>query len=171
MLLVVDNCEHVQAVAADMVLALLERCPQLRVLATSRETLRLPGELVWTLGPLAPDDAVELFTERAEALRPGAGGDRATIEQICARLDGVPLALELAAGRTSSLSTETILARLDAHAGLLTSRTRGMPPRHRSLRAAIEWSVKLLSDPERQALSRLVVLSQQLFARGRRGRG
>ena len=154
-LLVVDNCEHVQAAAADMVLALLERCPRLRVLATSRETLRLPGELVWTLGPLAPDDAVELFTERAEALRPGAAGDRATIEQICARLDRVPLALELAAGRTSSLSTETILARLDDHAGLLVSRTRGMPPRHRSLRAAIEWSVQLLSDPERQALSRL----------------
>ena len=98
-LLVVDNCEHVQDAAAHMVLALLERCPRLRVLATSRETLRLPGELVWTLGPLAPDEAVELFTERAEALRPGAGGDRATIEQICARLDGVPLALELAAGR------------------------------------------------------------------------
>ena len=154
-LLVVDNCEHVQDAAAHMVLALLERCPRLRVLATSRETLRLPGELVWTLGPLAPDEAVELFTERAEALRPGAGGDRATIEQICARLDGVPLALELAAGRTSSLSAETILARLDDHAALLTTRTRGMPSRHRSLRAAIEWSVKLLSDPERLAFSRL----------------
>ena len=155
MLLVVDNCEHVQDAAAHMVLALLERCPRLRVLATSRETLRLPGELVWTLGPLAPDDAVALFTERAELLRPGAGGDRDTIEQICARLDGLPLALELAAGRASSLSAETILTRLDDHAALLTTRTRGTAPRHRSLRAAIEWSVKLLSDPERRAFSRL----------------
>ena len=154
-LLVLDNCEHVQDAAAHAVQALLERCPQLRVLATSRETLRLSGELVWTLGPLAPDDAVELFTERAEALRPGAGGDRAAIEEICARLDGLPLALELAAGRTSSLSAETILARLDDQAALLTTRRRGMPPRHRSLRAAIEWSVKLLSDPERQAFGRL----------------
>ena len=155
LLLVVDNCEHVQDEAAHTVLALLERCPQLRVLATSRETLRLPGELVWALGPLTPDDAVELFTERAEALRPGASGDRATIEQICARLDGMPLALELAAGRTSSLSAETILARLDDHAALLTTRTRGRPSRHRSLHAAIEWSVTLLSDAERHAFSRL----------------
>ena len=72
-LLVVDNCEHVQDAAASVILALLERCPRLRVLATSRETLRLPGELVWALGPLTRDGAVELFVERAEALRPGAG--------------------------------------------------------------------------------------------------
>jgi predicted ATPase/DNA-binding CsgD family transcriptional regulator len=155
MLLIVDNCEHVQDAAASAILALLERCPQLRLLATSRETLRLPGELVWTLGPLAPDDAVELFVERAEALRPGAGGDRATIERICARLEGMPLALELAAGRTLGLSAAAILERLGDHAGLLSTRTRGIPSRHRNLRAAIEWSVELLSESERQAFGRI----------------
>ena len=154
-LLVVDNCEHVQDAAASVILALLERCPRLRVLATSRETLRLPGELVWALGPLTRDGAVELFVERAEALRPGAGSDCMTIGKICARLEGMPLALELAAGRTSTLSAATILARLDDYVGLLATRTRGTPRRHRSLRAAIEWSVELLSEPERQALSRL----------------
>jgi predicted ATPase/DNA-binding CsgD family transcriptional regulator len=156
-LLVVDNCEHVQDAAASVILALLERCPQLRILATSRETLRLPGELVWTLGPLAPDAAVELFVERAEALRPGAGSDRATIEKICARLDGMPLALELAAGRTSSLSTAEVLARLGEGADLLATRTRGIPHRHRNLRAAIEWSIELLSESEREAFNRVSV--------------
>jgi predicted ATPase len=156
-LLVVDNCEHVQDAVATVVMSLLETCPRVRVLATSREALRLSGEIVWSLGPLAPDDAVRLFSDRAEAVRAGAGGDRAEIERLCARLEGIPLALELAAGRMTSLSAAAILARLDDRFDLLTARTRDVPARHRSLRAAIEWSVELLDAPERDAFNRLAV--------------
>ncbi|MDQ6607584.1 MAG: LuxR C-terminal-related transcriptional regulator [Actinomycetota bacterium] len=155
-LLVVDNCEHVQDAAAKAVISLLEGCPRLRVLATGREALHLPGEIVWSLGPLAPDDAVRLFVDRAEALRPGASsGAREPIERICARLEGLPLAVELAAGRAASLSPESILARLNDRLDLLSARTRATPARHRSLRATIEWSVELLSESERAGFTRL----------------
>jgi predicted ATPase/DNA-binding CsgD family transcriptional regulator len=155
-LLVVDNCEHVQDAAAAAVMSLLQGCPRLRVLATGREALRLPGEVVWSLGPLGPDDAVRLFVDRAEALRPGAsGGARESIETICARLEGLPLAVELAAGRAASLSPASILARLNDRLDLLSARTRATPPRHRSLRATIEWSVELLSESERAGFTRL----------------
>ncbi len=155
-LLVVDNCEHVQDAAATAVISLLEGCPRLRVLATGREALHLPGEIVWSLGPLAPDDAVRLFVDRAEALRRGASdGAREPIERICARLEGLPLAVELAAGRAASLSTESILARLNDRFDLLRARTRATPARHRSLRATIEWSVELLSESERAGFTRL----------------
>ncbi|MGB9186076.1 MAG: LuxR C-terminal-related transcriptional regulator [Solirubrobacteraceae bacterium] len=155
-LLVVDNCEHVQDAAATAVISLLDRCPRLRVLATGREALHLPGEIVWSLAPLAPDDAVRLFVDRAEALRPGAsGGPRESIETICARLEGLPLAVELAAGRAGSLSPESILARLNDRLDLLTARTRATPARHRSIRATIEWSVELLSESERAGFTRL----------------
>jgi predicted ATPase/DNA-binding CsgD family transcriptional regulator len=157
-LLVVDNCEHLLKGAAEAVQFLLERCPGLRVLATSRETLRLPGETVWRLGPLLADDALDLFMQRAEALRPGvASGSPAAIERLCARLDGMPLALELAAGRVSSLSPEMILERLGDRLDLLTSRARGAPARHRSLRATIEWSAELLSESERLGFTRLAL--------------
>ncbi len=157
-LLVVDNCEHLLTAAAEAVQFLLERCPGLKVLATSRETLRLPGETVWRLGPLVADEAFELFMQRAEALRPGVASDSAdAIERICARLDGMPLALELAAGRVSSLSPEMILERLGDRLDLLTARTHGTPARHRSLRATIEWSTELLSEPERQGFTRLAL--------------
>jgi non-specific serine/threonine protein kinase len=156
MLLVVDNCEHVQDAAAAAVMSVLHGCPKLRVLATGREALRLPGEIVWSLGPLSPDDAVRLFVDRAEALRPGAsGGARESIETICARLEGFPLAVELAAGRAASLSPESILARLNDRLDLLSARTRATPARHRSLRATIEWSVELLSEAERVGFTRL----------------
>ena len=155
-LLIVDNCEHVQDAAATAVISLLEGCPRLRVLATGREALHLPGEIVWSLGPLAPDDAVRLFVDRAEALRPSASdGAREAIVRICARLEGLPLAVELAAGRATSLSPETILARLNDRHDLLTARTRATPARHRSLRATIEWSVELLSESERAGFARL----------------
>ena len=155
-LLVVDNCEHVQDAAATAVISLLEGCPRLRVLATGREALHLPGEIVWSLGPLAPDDAVRLFVDRAEALRRGASdGAREPIVRICARLEGLPLAVELAAGRAASLSPESILARLNDRLDLLSARTRATPARHRSLRATIEWSVELLSESERAGFTRL----------------
>ncbi len=150
-LLIVDNCEHVQDAAATAVISLLEGCPRLRVLATGREALHLPGEIVWSLGPLAPDDAVRLFVDRAEALRRDAsGGAREPIERICARLEGLPLAVELAAGRAASLSPESILARLNDRLDLLSARTRATPARHRSLRATLEWSVELLSESEQR---------------------
>ncbi|MDQ6818022.1 MAG: LuxR C-terminal-related transcriptional regulator, partial [Actinomycetota bacterium] len=146
----------VQDAAATAVISLLRGCPRLRVLATGREALHLPGEIVWSLGPLAPDDAVRLFVDRAEALRPGAsGGGREPIERICARLEGLPLAVELAAGRAASLSPESILARLNDRLDLLSARTRATPARHRSLRATIEWSVELLSESERAGFTRL----------------
>jgi len=155
-LLVVDNCEHVQAAAATAVISLLEGCPRLRLLATGREALRLPGEIVWSLGPLAPDDAVRLFVDRAEALRPGAcGGAREPIERICARVEGLPLAVELAAGRAGSLSPESILARINDRLDLLSARAHATPARHRSLRATVEWSVELLSESERAGFTRL----------------
>ncbi len=155
-LLIVDNCEHVQDAAATAVISLLEGCPRLRVLATGREALHVPGEIVWSLGPLAPDDAVRLFVDRAEALRPSASdGAREAIVRICARLEWLPLAVELAAGRATSLSPETILARLNDRHDLLTARTRATPARHRSLRATIEWSVELLSESERAGFARL----------------
>jgi predicted ATPase len=127
-LLVVDNCEHLLNAAAEAVQFLLERCPALRLLTTSRETLRLPGETVWRLSPLVADDAFELFIQRAEALRPGVASDsREAIERICTRLDGMPLALELAAGRVSSVSPEMILERLGDRLDLLSSLTRSAP--------------------------------------------
>lgn len=157
-IVVVDNCEHVVDAAAGAVMSLLEGCPKLRVLATSRSRLRLPGETVWTLGPLAPKDALRLFVERAEAVRAGAlTGASTAITMICERLEGLPLALELAAARVAILPPEAILARLDDRLGVLTSPARGVPRRQRSLRATIEWSVDLLSDEERQTFARLAV--------------
>ena len=157
-IVVVDNCEHVAEAAAGAVMSLLEGCPKLRVLATSRSRLRLPGETVWALGPLAPEDAFRLFRERAEAVRAGAlTGASTAINLLCERLEGLPLALELAAARVAILPPETILTRLDDRLGMLTTAAPGVPPRQRSLRATIEWSVELLSDEERQAFARLSV--------------
>lgn len=156
LLLIVDNCEHLQEPVAATVLSLLEGCPRLRVLATSRESLRLPGETVWSLGPMTPDEALRLFTERAEAARADATrGAEKTMRDICTRLEGLPLALELAAARASSLSLPAIRERLGDRLDLLSSRARGTPARHRSLRATIEWSVELLNEPERTGFTRL----------------
>ncbi len=156
--LVLDNCEHVTATAAAAVISLLQGCPRLRVLATSREALRVPGETVWALAPLAPDEAVALFVARARAVRPEAvAGADIAIEKICARLEGIPLALELAAARVSILSPDTILTRLADRLDLLSGGVRGAPTRHRSLQATIEWSVDLLSSEEQLAFSRLAL--------------
>ncbi len=158
LLLIVDNCEHVQESVAATVLSLLEGCPKLRVLATSREALRLPGETVWSLGPMAPDEALRLFIQRAEAARADATtGAEQTMQEICIRLEGLPLALELAAARASSLSLQAIRDRLGDRLDLFTSRARGTPTRHRSLRATIEWSVELLTESERTGFTRLAL--------------
>ncbi|HLU76180.1 MAG TPA: BTAD domain-containing putative transcriptional regulator [Nonomuraea sp.] len=150
-LLVVHNCEHVVERAAEVVSALLRDAPGLDVLVTGQEPLGITGEHVKVLPPLARDAAVRLFTDRA-----GVEASPA-VEGICARLDGIPLALELAATRVRALGVEELAARLDDRFRLLNSGTRDAPARQRTLRAMIDWSWELLSGPERVVLRRLAV--------------
>ncbi|MFB4292627.1 LuxR C-terminal-related transcriptional regulator, partial [Nonomuraea sp. ATR24] len=153
-LLVLDNCEHLLDEVAGFVDRLLARCPGVRVLTTSRERLGMPGERVIAVEPLpAGTDAVTLFHDRAAAAGQDAL-DPATVETICARLDGLPLAVELAAARSAALGAEGLLAALDDHLRLLAG-GRGADQRHRSLRAVLAWSHNLLADPERALLRRL----------------
>lgn len=163
LLLVLDNCEHVIGAAADMLAYLLARCPGLTVLATSREPLGVPGELVRPLGPLPEAKALRLLGERGAAARPGftVDEDRAAAEEICRRLDGQPLAIELAAARLRMLTPRQIADRLDDRFRLLTGGSRTVLPRQQTLRAVVDWSWDLLDDPERAVLRRLSV-----FARG-----
>ena len=161
-LLVLDNCEHVVAGAAQAVHYLLARCPELRVLATSREGLAVAGESQWPLPPLAVDEAAELFLERARAIAPGfqAGGTAMSeVREICARLDGMPLAIELAAARMRALAPGDVLARLSDRFRLLTTGSRTAPPRHQTLRAVIDWSYDLLFDEERRVFERMAVFA------------
>ncbi|WP_225825316.1 BTAD domain-containing putative transcriptional regulator [Streptomyces naphthomycinicus] len=172
-LLVLDNCEHVVAAAAELVALLLRGAPQLRVLTTSQEPLALAGETVFLVEPLHTPDAVRLFTERAAACAPGfrlgadepegtphgAGSDHAAVAEICRRLDGIPLALELAATRVRALGVRELAARLGDRFRVLTSGQRGAPARQQTLRAMIDWSWELLDAPERLVLGRLAVHS------------
>jgi len=160
LLLVLDNCEHVVAAAAGVARTLLLRCPKLRVLATSREPLGVAGEHVWPVPPIAPDDAVQLFAERARAVDPEFAADStASIDEICRRLDGIPLAIELAAARIRVLTPEQIASKLEDRFAILTGGARTADPRHRTLRAAIDWSFALLSDDEQTLLARLSVFA------------
>lgn len=164
-LLVLDNCEHVVDAAAELAALVLRTAPGLRVLATSQEPLDLAGEAVHMVEPLGPDAAVRLFTERAAARdpgfgRPGAGdpdADREAVAEICRRLDGIPLALELAATRVRALGVRGLAARLGDRFRVLTNGGRGAPARQQTLRAVIDWSWELLSAPERIVLRRLAV--------------
>ncbi|MEU6593430.1 BTAD domain-containing putative transcriptional regulator [Streptomyces sp. NPDC046881] len=164
-LLVLDNCEHVVAAAAELAALLLRSAPQLRILTTSQEPLALAGETVFLVEPLPTPDAVRLFTERAAACAPGfrlgtgegAAADHAAVAEICRRLDGIPLALELAATRVRALGVRELAARLGDRFRVLTSGQRGAPARQQTLRAMIDWSWELLSAPERLVLSRLAV--------------
>jgi predicted ATPase/DNA-binding CsgD family transcriptional regulator len=161
-LLVLDNCEHLVDACARLVVSLLDRCPELTVLATSREVLDVPGETVVPVGALAPSDAAELFAERAGTARRGfqlTGADRVAVAGICERLDGNALAIELAARRVRMLPVTDILHRLDDRFRLLTAGPRTVADRHRDLRAAVEWSYDLLDDAERAAFRRLSVLA------------
>ncbi|MQY07742.1 ATP-binding protein [Actinomadura macrotermitis] len=157
-LLVLDNCEHLAEGCAELAGALLARCPGLRILATSREPLRMPGETVWRVPPLDPDEATALFVERARAVRPGFAVTEAVAE-VGRALDGLPLALELAAARVRVLSVEQIAQRLGDRFRLLSAGDRTAPPRQRTLRAAIDWSHELLGDAERALLRRLSVFA------------
>ncbi|MGI5488513.1 BTAD domain-containing putative transcriptional regulator [Microtetraspora malaysiensis] len=168
-LLVVDNCEHVVSAVAELADRLLRSCPGLRILATSREPLAIDGERLYPVPPLTtPEDghtgdplaysALRLFAERATAVRPDFALDAenaAPVIEICRRLDGMPLAIELAAARLRSLSVERIAAWLDDRFRLLTSGRRTALPRHRTLQAVVDWSWNLLSGKERELAMRL----------------
>ena len=159
-LVVVDTCEHVAAGAAAIIGAMLLGCPKLRVLATSRQRLGVSGARIVTLGPLALDEAVALFVERAQAVRPDAVLDTgAEARRLCSTLDGLPLALELAAARVAVLTPSTILSRVEHRLDLLSDRTRGGHERHRSLRATMEWSFGLLSTNEQAGFARLAIFA------------
>ncbi|MEU0337912.1 BTAD domain-containing putative transcriptional regulator [Streptomyces bobili] len=163
MLIVLDNCEHVVEGAARLVGELLERCPQLTVLATSREPLGVPGELLRPVEPLPEPAALRLLAERGAAARPGfrVDDDPEACAEICRRLDGLPLAIELAAARLRMLTPRQIADRLDDRFRLLTSGSRTVLPRQQTLRAVVDWSWDLLDEDERDVLRRLSV-----FARG-----
>jgi len=170
-LLILDNCEHVVAAAAALADEVLASCPGVRVLVTSREPLRITGEALWPVPPLAvppaPSDggsqiagyaSVRLLADRAAAVRPDFQVDEATaddVARICRALDGMPLAIELAAARLRTLSAAQLAERLDARFELLTGGSRTAVPRHQTLRAVVDWSWELLSGPEQVLARRL----------------
>jgi predicted ATPase/class 3 adenylate cyclase len=174
-LLILDNCEHIIDACAQLANALLRTCPGLRILTTSREALGVPGERLYpvrslslptgkrlTAQAVADSEAVNLFVERAQAADPQfelTDDNVSPIAEICRRLDGIPLAIELAAARVRALTPQQIADRLDDRFRLLTGGSRTVMPRHQTLRAAIEWSFDLLPDAERNVLWRLSVFS------------
>ena len=174
-LLILDNCEHVVEACAELVEALLRASPQLGVLATSRERLNIPGESTFRVPSLAlPDEhereperlarseAVRLFVERARLVAPAfalTADNAAAVAEVCRRLDGLPLAIELAAARARLLGVDQIVARLNDRFALLTGGSRTAQPRQQTLRAALDWSHDLLSKPEQTLLRRLSVFA------------
>ncbi|MFI1573878.1 AfsR/SARP family transcriptional regulator [Streptomyces anulatus] len=161
-LLVLDNCEQVVDAAAGLAELLLRTAPGLRVLATGQEPLGLAGEAVFLVEPLPPAEAARLFVERAASSAPGFprdpdGPEREAVAEICRRLDGIPLALELAATRVRALGVRELAARLSDRFRVLTTGQRGAPARQQTLRAVIDWSWELLGEPERVVLRRLAV--------------
>ncbi|MGW4797355.1 ATP-binding protein [Nonomuraea sp. NPDC004297] len=160
-LLLLDNCEPVIGECAELCRDLLRACPGVTVLATSREPLRVPGETVWRVPPLsvvgAESEAVRLFVTRAGAARPGfelTAETRPLVVELCQALDGLPLAIELAAALVRVLSVGQLVERLDHRFRLLAGGARTAPARHRTLRAAVDWSYRLLSPQERLLLRR-----------------
>jgi predicted ATPase/DNA-binding SARP family transcriptional activator len=161
-LLVLDNCEHLVDACAGLAEALLRACPRLGILATSREALGVASEVAWLVPPLASAEAVQLFVERARAALPSfalTDGNAAPVAEICRRLDGIPLAIELAAARVRVLAPEQIAGRLDDAFRLLSAGSRTALPRHRTLRATMEWSFALLGAREQVLLRRLAVFA------------
>jgi predicted ATPase/DNA-binding SARP family transcriptional activator len=175
-LLVLDNCEHLLDEIARLAAVLLSECPALKILATSREALGVPGEMILlvpslsfpTMGRFLPGEkaedyeSVRLLRERATAVKPEFGlseENLSAVAQICQRLDGIPLAIELAAARIKALPVAEIATRLDNRFGLLTTGSRTALPRHQTLRAVIDWSYGLLSEKERIVLNRLSVFA------------
>ncbi|MBA2454591.1 MAG: hypothetical protein H0V47_15580, partial [Chloroflexia bacterium] len=182
LLLVLDNCEHLIEACANLAHALLEACPQLHIVATSREALHVPGEVNWRVPPLSlppshtgaqpgetddpeqllENEAIALFVDRVRWVRPGfvlTTSNAPFVSQICRRLDGLPLALELAAARASVLAPEQLAARLDDALRLLSDGSRTASHRQHTLRATLDWSFALLDRPEQVLLRRLAVFS------------
>jgi len=179
LLLVLDNCEHLREATAQAIAPLLRECADLRILATSRDALGITGETAWTVPALAvpdPDylpqgratllrvlmgyESVQLFVERAQTLEKTfqlTSSNAPTVARICALLQGIPLAIELAAARITAMTIEQMAARLHDHLGLLTGGTRIALSRQQTLRATLDWSCALLSEPERRMLHRLSV--------------
>ena len=175
-LLVLDNCEHLLDAAAVLADQVLAACPQVRILATSREPLNITGEMLWPVGPLtlppggrepvpaevAACASVRLLVQRARAARPGfavTAANAAAVASICRALDGMPLAIELAAARLRALAPEQVASRLDDRFRLLTGGSRTAMPRHQTLRAVVDWSWDLLSDAERAVWRRFSVFA------------
>ncbi|ORA08988.1 LuxR family transcriptional regulator [Mycobacterium asiaticum DSM 44297] len=163
MLLLLDNCEHLLDACGSMVMELLAACPQLMILTTSREPLALPGELSWRVPSLSlADEAIELFADRARRVRPNFvvdEGNTALVAEICERLDGMPLAIELAAARVRALSLKQIVDSLHDRFRLLTGGARTAVRRQQTLRASVDWSHALLTEPERVLFRRLAVFA------------
>ena len=176
LLLVLDNCEHLLEAAALLVDALLDSCPRVRILATSREALGVEGEARWLVPPLSmPErgrtpsseqlegyESVRLFVERARRRDPAfslSPHNALTVAEVCRRLEGIPLAIELAAARAGTLSIEQILERLTDSLGRLTGGGRTAVPRQRTLKGTLDWSYNLLSEPERSLFGRLSVFA------------
>jgi predicted ATPase len=161
-LLILDNCEHLIDACAELASLLLQACPLLRLLATSREALNIPGEVAWVVPPLAVEKAVQLFVDRARVVKPGFGltvANRSGVVRICMRLDDMPLAIELAAARMRTFSVDQLAARMDDVFRLLTGGSRTALPRQQTLRATIEWSYHLLPEEERSLLRGLSVFA------------
>jgi len=161
MLVVLDNCEHLLDACASLVAALMGACPVVTFLATSREPLRVPSEIAWQVPSLSlVDEAIELFTDRARNVRPDfsvTNDNSATVTEICRRLDGIPLAIELAAARVRALSLAQILDSLHDRFRLLTGGARTAVRRQQTLRASVDWSHALLTEPERVLFRRAAV--------------
>ena len=160
MLLILDNCEHLVDQVAKLTAQLLRAAPELRILVTSREPLLLAGEVIRAVPPLTQSSAVQLFSIRASASAPGfrlEEGNAQAVAALCRQLDGIPLALELAATRVRTLGVHELLARLDDRFRLLVTGHRDAPPRQQTLGAVIDWSWGLLTEPERLVLRRLAV--------------
>ncbi len=161
-LLCLDNCEHVLDAAAALVEHLLRTCAEVTVLATSREPLGVPGEVTWRAPTLDGDESMELFLERASLVRPWFTLDAASesaVRSMCARLDGIPLAIELAAGWLRTLTPQQIAAGLEDRLSLLVGGPRGAPPRQQTLEASIDWSHDLLDASDRAVFRRLGVFA------------
>jgi predicted ATPase/DNA-binding SARP family transcriptional activator/DNA-binding CsgD family transcriptional regulator len=176
LLLVVDNCEHLVDAAAHLAADLLGSCPRLRILATSREPLGVPGEAVWTVPPLSVPgedreptveslmrtEAVRLFLDRARSRLPGFGliaENAGAVARVCRKLEGIPLAIELAAARMGALAVEQVAQRLEDSLNVLTGGSRTAESRQQTLRATLDWSHGLLSEPERTLFGRLSVFA------------
>jgi predicted ATPase len=176
MLLVLDNCEHLIGACADLLVQLLRVCPHLHILATSREPLAINGEILWLLRPLELPDpnarlsadeitslpAIKLFVERAKAVNPSINltdENAAAIARVCVAVDGIPLAIELAAARTRVVTVEQLSEILEHDVQILGGPVRGGTPRHRTIRATIDWSHDLLGEQEQILLRRLSVFT------------